>query len=160
MIIFMLVLMVAVMFSPNPMTAFDEQNLSSSGKEVYSVPQTSGWLKNTIVNPFAEFFGRTGFKLGLGILLFLFSFRLGEAMLGRMSLVFYVELGFTTEQIAFYQKFFGGLLTIIFSLIGAFINTRFGIIRGMLVGGIAMASSKPAFLRLWHRLDLSHGSSC
>ncbi|MEK9648605.1 MAG: hypothetical protein VW337_05770, partial [Gammaproteobacteria bacterium] len=45
MIIFMLVLMVAVMFSPNPMTAFDEQNLSSSGKEVYSVPQTSGWLK-------------------------------------------------------------------------------------------------------------------
>jgi PAT family beta-lactamase induction signal transducer AmpG len=145
MIIFMLVLMVAVMFSPNPMTAFDEQNLSSSGEEVYSVPQASGWLKNTIVNPFAEFFGRTGFKLGLGILLFLFSFRLGEAMLGRMSLVFYVELGFTTEQIAFYQKFFGGLLTIIFSLIGAFINTRFGIIRGMLVGGIAMASSNLLF---------------
>ena len=145
MIIFMLVLMVAVMFSPNPMTAFDEQNLSSSGKEVYSVPQASGWLKNTIVNPFAEFFGRTGFKLGLGILLFLFSFRLGEAMLGRMSLVFYVELGFTTEQIAFYQKFFGGLLTVIFSLIGALINTRFGIIRGMLVGGIAMASSNLLF---------------
>jgi len=145
MIIFMLVLMVAVMFSPNPMTAFDEQNLSYSGKEVYSVLQASGWLKNTIVNPFAEFFGRTGFKLGLGILLFLFSFRLGEAMLGRMSLVFYVELGFTTEQIAFYQKFFGGLLTIIFSLIGAFINTRFGIIRGMLVGGIAMASSNVLF---------------
>ncbi len=66
-------------------------------------------------------------------------------MLGRMSLVFYVELGFTTEQIAFYQKFFGGLLTVIFSLIGAFINTRFGIIRGMLVGGIAMASSNLLF---------------
>jgi len=72
---------------------------------------------------------------------FLFSFRLGEAMLGRMSLVFYVELGFTTEQIALYSKFLGGFATIVFSLIGAFINTRFGIVRGMLVGGIAMASS-------------------
>ncbi|MDC0598427.1 hypothetical protein OAP18_01170 [Gammaproteobacteria bacterium] len=58
-----------------------------------------------------------------------------------MSLVFYVEVGFTVDQIALYEKFFGGLATVVFSLIGAFINTRYGIIKGMLVGGIAMASS-------------------
>lgn len=144
MILFMLLLMVAVMLSPNPLTA-DEQDHATDGLPKGSLSMDTGWLKNTVVDPFAEFFSRTGIKLGLGILIFLFSFRLGEAMLGRMSLVFYVELGFTTEQIAFYQKFFGGFLTVVFSLIGAFINTRFGIIRGMLVGGIAMASSNLLF---------------
>jgi PAT family beta-lactamase induction signal transducer AmpG len=58
-----------------------------------------------------------------------------------MSLVFYVELGFTTDEIAFYNKFVGGVATAIFSLLGAVINTRYGVIRGMLVGGIAMAAS-------------------
>lgn len=99
------------------------------------------WLQQVVVAPFSEFFKRCGLQLGLGILLFLFSFRLGEAMLGKMSLVFYVELGFTTEQIAFYNKFLGGLSTVVFSLMSAMINTRYGVMRGMLVGGIAMAAS-------------------
>ncbi len=99
------------------------------------------WMQQIAVEPFLEFFKRCGPQLGLAILLFLFSFRLGEAMLGKMSLVFYVELGFTTEQIAFYNKFLGGLSTVVFSLMSALINTRYGVMRGMMVGGIAMASS-------------------
>jgi PAT family beta-lactamase induction signal transducer AmpG len=99
------------------------------------------WFKQYIAAPFVEFFARCGFRLALAILLFLFSFRIGEAMLGRMSLVFYVELGFSTEEIALYQKFLGGLATVIFSLLGAVINTHYGVIRGMLIGGLAMAAS-------------------
>ena len=55
--------------------------------------------------------------------------------------VFYDDLGFSTNEIAVYNKFFGGLSTVVFSLLGALINTRYGIIRGMMVGGIAMAAS-------------------
>lgn len=99
------------------------------------------WLAQVLVAPFREFFLRCGLQLGVAILLFLFSFRIGEAMLGRMSLVFYDDLGFSTNEIAFYNKFFGGLSTVVFSLLGALINTRYGIIRGMMVGGVAMASS-------------------
>ncbi len=99
------------------------------------------WFNHYVAAPFVEFFLRCGTRLALAILLFLFSFRIGEAMLGRMSLVFYVELGFSTEEIALYQKFFGGLATVVFSLLGAVIITHFGVIRGMLVGGIAMAAS-------------------
>ncbi len=62
-------------------------------------------------------------------------------MLGDMSLVFYVEIGFTRDEIALYNKFFGGLATVIFSLLGAVINTKYGVIRGMFVGGVAMAAS-------------------
>ncbi len=106
------------------------------------------FVYRTMVEPFIEFFTRCGFKLAFSILLFLVVFRLGEAMLGRMSLVFYVELGFTTDQIGFYQKFFGGLVTAGFSLLGAVINTRFGVIRGLFVAGIAMASANLLFALL------------
>jgi MFS transporter, PAT family, beta-lactamase induction signal transducer AmpG len=141
-ILFMLVLMVIVAFSPDPMPQETDQLKAIPDVETVSDKGSfSKWLDETVIRPFAEFFNRIGLKLGLGVLVFLFSFRLGEAMLGRMSLVFYVELGFTTEQIALYSSFLGGFLTIVFTFIGAFINTRFGIIRGMVVGGIAMASS-------------------
>src|SRR5690606_32803308 len=49
--------------------------------------------------------------------------------------------GFTTDQLALYQKFFGGLTTVVFALLGAVINAHYGVIRGMMIGGIAMASS-------------------
>lgn len=109
--------------------------------EVVEGALRKSWFTENVIGPFVEFFQRCGLKLGIVMLVFLFSFRLGEAMLGRMSLVFYVELGFSTEQLALYQKFVGGLAIVVFSLIGALINIRYGIIRGMLVGGIAMASS-------------------
>ena len=139
--LFMLALMLVVVFSPPPVDD-DERPAAETDAAVPGVSNARcRWLRETLIDPFGEFFQRCGPQLAVGILLFLFSFRLGEAMLGRMSLVFYVELGFSNDEIAFYRSFLGGAMTIVFSLIGAFINTRFGIVRGMLVGGVAMASS-------------------
>lgn len=113
-----------------------------------SQPKFSTRVYGFVLEPFLEFFRRCGFKLAFSILLFLVVFRLGEAMLGRMSLVFYVELGFTTDQISFYNKFFGGLVTAGFSLLGAVINTRYGVVRGLLIAGIAMAAANLLFAML------------
>ncbi|MDY6983332.1 MAG: MFS transporter, partial [Pseudomonadota bacterium] len=99
------------------------------------------WFARDVAAPFTEFFKRCGVQLGVAILLFLVTFRFGEAILGDMSLVFYRELGFTTEEIAFYNRFLGGLSIVAFSLIGAAVNVRFGALRGLLLGGIAMASA-------------------
>ncbi len=146
-ILFMLALMLIVLWSPPPCS--DENDLppppapppAAEAAQTNAPAAPTRWLRETLIDPFGEFFQRCGLQLAVGILLFLFSFRLGEAMLGRMSLVFYVELGFSNDEIAVYRNFLGGGMTIVFSLIGAFINTRFGIIRGMLVGGVAMAAS-------------------
>lgn len=105
----------------------------------------SHWFYTYVAAPFQEFFSRCGFKLALSIFVLLMVFRLGEAMLGKMSLVFYAEIGFSTDQIALYSKFFGGIVTALFSLLGAVINTRFGVVKGLMVGGIAMASSNLLF---------------
>jgi MFS transporter, PAT family, beta-lactamase induction signal transducer AmpG len=101
----------------------------------------TGWFQRDVAAPFTDFFKRCGLQLGVAILLFLCTFRFGEAILGDMSLVFYRELGFTTEQLAFYNRFLGGLAICAFSFLGAAVNVRFGAIRGLLVGGLAMASS-------------------
>src|SRR6185369_11410380 len=105
----------------------------------------TAWLAVTVVEPVKEFFDRTGVRLGVSVLLFLFLFKLGEAFLGRMAIVFYKEVGFTDTQIAYYSKLMTAGVTILFSMAGGLLNARIGIIKGLFVGGIAMAASNLMF---------------
>ena len=105
----------------------------------------TAWLAVTVVEPVKEFFDRTGLRLGVSVLLFLFLFKLGEAFLGRMAIVFYKEVGFTDTQIAYYSKLMTAGVTILFSMAGGLLNARIGIIKGLFVGGIAMAASNLMF---------------
>ncbi|PKF51810.1 AmpG family muropeptide MFS transporter [Enterovibrio nigricans] len=103
------------------------------------------WFSVTIVEPFAEFFRRNGVKVAMTLLLFVFLFKIGEAFLGRMSIVFYKEVGFSNEQIGYYSKLIGWGATVAFTLLGSAINVRFGVVRGLLIGGLAMAGSNLMF---------------
>ena len=137
------VLALLVLLTPRPPNEGEEAVGAAVAQS--ESPSLSDWIKTTLIAPFAEFFQRCGFRLALSVLLLLLVFRLGEAMLGRMSLVFYVEVGFSRDEISLYEKFFGGLVTAGFSLLGAVINTRFGVIRGLFVAGIAMAGANLMF---------------
>lgn len=105
----------------------------------------AAWVMLALVGPFHEFFQRNGVRLALSLLLFIFLFKIGEAFLGRMSVVFYKELGFTNTEIATYSKLMSWWVTIVFSLLGGFFTMLFGVVRGLLVGGIAMAASNLLF---------------
>ncbi|MBT4301693.1 MAG: MFS transporter [Gammaproteobacteria bacterium] len=119
----------------------DEHHLASSGESRHWM----AWWAVTVVEPFAEFFRRNGWKLAIAVLSFIFLFKLGEAFLGRMSIVFYKEIGFSNSEIATYSKLIGWWVTIIFSLLAGVFNARFGIVRGLMIGGIAMASTNLLF---------------
>jgi PAT family beta-lactamase induction signal transducer AmpG len=105
----------------------------------------TAWLLTTLVAPIQEFFDRNGGKLALSILLFIFLFKLGEAYLGRMSIVFYREVGFSNSDIAYYSKMLNWATTIVFSLIGSVFTIRYGILKGLFIGGIAMGASNLLF---------------
>ena len=67
------------------------------------------------------------FLLQLGILGFVFLFKLGEAFLGRMSVIFYKEIGFSSKaDIAIYSKTLGWITTVIFTLLGGLLVIRSG----------------------------------
>lgn len=103
------------------------------------------WLLVSFVEPLAEFFRRNGVQLALSILLFIFLFKIGEAFLGRMSIVFYKELGFSNADIALYSKLVSWWVTIVFSLLGSVVTIHYGVLRGLFIGGLAMAGSNLMF---------------
>ncbi|MBY6063385.1 AmpG family muropeptide MFS transporter [Pseudidiomarina sediminum] len=103
------------------------------------------WFKVTLYDPVAEFFKRAGWQLALAILSFIFLFKIGEAFLGRMAIVFYKEIGFTNDDIGFYSKMVTWWVTIVFAIIGSMVNVRLGTMRGLFIGGTAMAASNLMF---------------
>ena len=103
------------------------------------------WLFGTVINPLLSFFKKNSLKVALAILGFVFLFKVGEAFLGRMSVVFYKEIGFSKTDIAIYSKGIGWLTTIFFTLAGGLFAVRMGLVKAMFVSGIFMASTNLFF---------------
>lgn len=121
-----------------------EALLNSSNKPGLGA-RMGAWLMVTLIEPFREFFQRNGVRLALSVLLFIFLFKLGEAFLGRMSIVFYKEIGFSNSDIGALSKLLNWWVTIVFSIIGGLVNIRYGIYRGLMIAGVAMAASNLMF---------------
>ncbi len=103
------------------------------------------WVMGTLGGPIISFFRKNGFSIALGILGFVFLFKIGEAFLGRMSIVFYKEIGFSKSDIAIYSKTLGWITTVIFTLIGGLFAIRSGTIKTMFVAGALMALTNLLF---------------
>ena len=103
------------------------------------------WLAGTVIGPITSFFKKNGFNIALAILAFIFLFKIGEAFLGRMSVIFYKEIGFTKSDIALYSKGLGWLTTVIFTLLGGLFAIRSGVIKALFVSGVLMASTNLLF---------------
>ena len=103
------------------------------------------WIGGTISGPIISFFKKNGFSIALGILGFVFLFKVGEAFLGRMSIIFYKEIGFSKSDIAIYSKTLGWITTVIFTLLGGLFVIRSGVLKAMFLAGIIMASTNFLF---------------
>ena len=103
------------------------------------------WIGGTISGPIISFFKKNGFSIAIGILGFVFLFKVGEAFLGRMSIVFYKEIGFSKSDIAIYSKTLGWITTVIFTLLGGLFVIRSGVLKAMFFAGILMASTNLLF---------------
>ena len=106
------------------------------------------WISGTLGGPVVSFFKKNGFSIALGILGFVFLFKIGEAFLGRMSVVFYKEIGFSKGDIAIYSKTLGWITTVVFTLLGGLFVIRSGVIKAMFLAGILMALTNLLFTAL------------
>ena len=118
-----------------------EQKLGSSNAATKSI----AWVSGTVAGPIISFFKKNGFKIAIGILGFVFLFKIGEAFLGRMSIIFYKEIGFSKGDIALYSKGLGWITTVVFTLLGGLFAIRSGVIKAMFISGILMASTNLLF---------------
>jgi len=143
-IIGVLILFTLLVGEPNTQReALQQQAEQRHNKVVHN--KVLSWLSVTVLEPFFDFFRRNGVSVAITLLLFVFLFKIGEAFLGRMSIAFYKEVGFSNEQIGYYSKLIGWGITMLFTLLGSMVNVKFGIVRGLMIGGIAMSASNLMF---------------
>jgi MFS transporter, PAT family, beta-lactamase induction signal transducer AmpG len=98
----------------------------------------AAWFYSAAIAPFADFMRREGWVL---ILVFIVVFKFGDALLGRMSGVFYRELGFGLGQIAEVMKVYGFVANGIGVVAGGLLVAKLGLFRALFIGGLLAAAT-------------------
>jgi PAT family beta-lactamase induction signal transducer AmpG len=130
--------MLTVLFAPRP----EVERTPLVRTDAHSLTQ---WFAEFVVAPFVDFMRR---EQWLMILSFIFFYKLGDAFLGLMPSVLYVQIGFSKEQIAGIVKVYGLGATILGGFAGGFMVARLGLMRSLWIGGIAQAAANVMFLAL------------
>ena len=128
--------------------AEDEERIAARLRVTGPLGRAAAWIAGTVAGPLMRFFVKNGVAIAFAVLGFVFLFKIGEAFMGRMSLVFYTEIGFTKSDIALYSKGLGWIVTVGFTLLGGLVAVRIGLIRAMFASGIAMALTNLMFALL------------
>ena len=76
------------------------------------------------------------------------TYRMSDTVMGVMANVFYIDQGFTKDQIASVSKLFGLVMTLIGAGFGGLLIVRFGILPILFIGGVASAATNILFLML------------
>tara|TARA_B110001454_G_C12723266_1_gene436095 strand:- start:12379 stop:13638 length:1260 start_codon:yes stop_codon:yes gene_type:complete len=111
-------------------------------KESKNVDYKSKTLRESVIEPFKEFIQRNGAML---ILLFVFFFKLGDALSGSMLSPFYKEMGYQKEDIALIAKTFGLISSMVGLFIGGITIYKIGILRSLWIFGVLQALSTASF---------------
>lgn len=104
-------------------------------------------IQDAIIHPFSDFFTRQGRYAWL-ILLLIAIYKMSDVTMGVMANPFYLDLGFKKTEIAEITKIFGFFMTIAGAALGGIFVVRYGVMRPLLIGAIAAASTNLLFATL------------
>ena len=102
------------------------------------------WLLQTIVQPFADFIGRYRWHAFL-ILALIGIYRISDVVMGIMANPFYVDMGYSKDEVAAITKVFGVIMTLLGAFLGGILALRFGVMRILFLGAVLSAASNLLF---------------
>ena len=102
------------------------------------------WLKNVLVEPFADFIRRYKWQAAL-ILSLIAIYRISDVVMGIMANPFYVDMGFSKEEVAAVSKVFGVVMTLVGAFVGGILSMRLGVMRVLMLGAVLSAASNLLF---------------
>jgi PAT family beta-lactamase induction signal transducer AmpG len=102
------------------------------------------WLQQTLIQPFADFIGRYRWQAFL-ILGLIAIYRISDVVMGIMANPFYVDMGYTKDEVAAITKVFGVIMTLLGAFLGGLLTIRFGVMRVLFLGGVLSAASNLLF---------------
>jgi MFS transporter, PAT family, beta-lactamase induction signal transducer AmpG len=108
------------------------------------------WLQGALVAPFADFIGRYRWQAAL-ILALIAVYRISDVVMGIMANPFYVDMGYTKDEVAAVTKIYGVLMTLLGAFVGGVLSMRLGVMRVLMLGAILSAASNLLFAWLGTR---------
>ncbi|MEN3157414.1 MFS transporter [Alkalimonas sp. NCh-2] len=141
----MLLGILATFFSKEP----SSQLIQTQRSEGSPLHRFALWLQQAAVAPFIDFFQRYKWQ-ALLILALIACYRLSDIVMGVMANAFYVDMGFSKEEVATVSKVYGVIMTLLGAALGGYLITRFGILRILLLGAILSAVTNVLFSVLSH----------
>ena len=108
------------------------------------------WLQSAVVEPFADFLRRYGSQAVL-ILALIAIYRISDIVMGIMANPFYVDMGYTKDEVAAVTKIYGVVMTLVGAFVGGVLSMRFGVMRILMLGAVLSAASNLLFAWLGSR---------
>ena len=102
------------------------------------------WLHGALVAPFADFIGRYRWQAAL-ILALIATYRISDVVMGIMANPFYVDMGFTKDEVAAVSKIYGVVMTLVGAVLGGALALRMGVMRVLMLGAALSAASNMLF---------------
>jgi PAT family beta-lactamase induction signal transducer AmpG len=100
-----------------------------------------------VVAPFRDFIVRHGTH-ALLILGLIGAYRISDVVMGVMSNPFYVDMGYTKEEVATVSKVYGVIMTLAGAAIGGVLTAKLGIMRTLFLGAVLSAATNLLFVWL------------
>jgi PAT family beta-lactamase induction signal transducer AmpG len=144
MALLMLVGMVTTILSPEPSPKTDHKNQEWDNRS--RLERLINWFRNAAVMPFLDFIRR--YRIQAIVLLAMISlYRISDIVMGVMSNPFYLDMGFSKQEIATVSKIFGVIMTILGALVGGSLIKYLGVFKILFIG--AALSSLTNLLFAW-----------
>ena len=105
--------------------------------------QTPRSLRQAVIEPFREFFGRPE---AITVLVLIVLYKLGDAFAGALSTTFLIRAaGYTATEVGTVNKLLGLASTIVGALAGGALMARLGLYRSLMLFGVLQAVSNLGF---------------
>jgi MFS transporter, PAT family, beta-lactamase induction signal transducer AmpG len=108
------------------------------------------WLREAVVEPFADFIRRYRWQAAL-VLALISVYRISDVVMGIMANPFYVDMGFTKDEVAAVTKLYGVIMTLVGAFVGGVLALRIGVMRVLMLGALLSALTNLLFAWLASR---------
>ncbi|MGL6204404.1 MAG: AmpG family muropeptide MFS transporter [Giesbergeria sp.] len=125
--------MVTVLFSREPRPV-----------ELPPARNAAEWLRGALLEPFADFVRRYRWQAAL-ILALIAVYRISDVVMGIMANPFYVDMGYTKDEVAAVTKVYGVVMTLVGAFVGGSLAMRFGVMRVLMLGAVLSACTNLLF---------------
>ncbi len=105
------------------------------------------WLRSALIEPFADFLNRYG-RQALLILGLIALYRISDVVMGIMANPFYVDMGYTKDDVAGVTKVYGVIMTLVGAFVGGVLSMRLGVMRVLMLGAVLSAATNLLFAGL------------